>query len=48
MQRYFDVTPPSVHQMVVTLEQKGLISRRRGTPRSIQVLLPKGDLPDLE
>ena len=26
LQRHFGVTPPSVHQMVVTLERKGLIS----------------------
>lgn len=48
IQRYFGVSPPSVHQMVVTLEEKGFISRQRGAPRSIQVLLPRGDLPDLE
>ncbi len=30
MQRYFDVTPPSVHQMVVTLEAKGFIARAPG------------------
>jgi Mn-dependent DtxR family transcriptional regulator len=24
MQQYFDVTPPSVHQMVLTLERSGL------------------------
>jgi Mn-dependent DtxR family transcriptional regulator len=27
MQRYFKVTPPTVHQMVMTLEKQGLISR---------------------
>ena len=27
MQRYFKVSPPSVHQMVVRLEKKGLIER---------------------
>ena len=30
MERYFAVTPPSVHQMVLTLESKGLISRTPG------------------
>ena len=29
MQRYFRVSPPSVHQMVVTLERAGLIRRQR-------------------
>ena len=28
MQRFFRVTPPSVYQMVLTLERDGLISRR--------------------
>lgn len=28
MQRHFQVTPPSVHQMIVTLERNGLISRQ--------------------
>ena len=27
IQGYFGVTPPSVHQMVVTLERKGFITR---------------------
>ena len=31
MQRYFRVTPPTVHQMVLTLEAKALIKR---TPRA--------------
>ncbi|HEY9620022.1 MAG TPA: hypothetical protein V6C78_06620 [Crinalium sp.] len=48
MQHYFKVTPPTVHQMVITLEDRGLISREPGQPRSIQVLLPRDQLPDLE
>ncbi len=40
MQGYFKVTPPTVHQMVVTLTERGLISREPGQPRSIQLLLP--------
>ena len=27
MQRHFGVSPPSVHQMIVTLERNGLIRR---------------------
>ena len=34
MQRYFQVTPPSVHQMILTLESKGLIERFPGEGRS--------------
>ena len=48
MQRFFRVTPPSVHQMLLTLERAGLISRRPGVPRSIAVMLDRSALPDLE
>jgi len=48
MQRYFKATPPTVHNMVITLEQLGLIERIPGKPRTIRVLLPRQDLPDLE
>ena len=48
MQKYFRVTPPSVHQMVLTLDRKGLISPVPGAPRTIRVLLDRDDLPDLE
>ena len=47
MMRFFRVTPPTVHQMVLTLEQAGLISRRSGVARSIAVLLDRSDLPEL-
>ncbi len=48
MQRYFKVTPPTVHQMVLKLEQVGLIARTPRQARSIQILLPRELLPDLE
>jgi len=48
MQRYFRVTPPAVHQMVLSLARNGFIERTPGKPRSIKVLLPRRDLPDLE
>jgi DNA-binding MarR family transcriptional regulator len=35
LQRFFRVTPPSVHQMVLTLERSGLIRRQPGIARSI-------------
>jgi Mn-dependent DtxR family transcriptional regulator len=47
MQRYFDVTPPSVHQMVLTLERTGLIRRQPGVARSIEVLVDQDLLPAL-
>jgi hypothetical protein len=48
MQRYFRVTPPTVHQMVVTLEANGFIDRVPGRGRSIRLLIPREELPDLE
>jgi len=39
-QRYFDVTPPSVHNMILTLERRGFIKRTPGRPRSIELLVP--------
>src|SRR6202030_3827041 len=48
IQRFLQVTPPSVHQMLLTLEREWLISRRPGMPRSIAVLVDRGDLPALE
>jgi (p)ppGpp synthase/HD superfamily hydrolase len=47
MQAYFQTTPPSVHQMVVKLEEKGLISKIPYTPRSIKVLVPPDQIPEL-
>jgi Mn-dependent DtxR family transcriptional regulator len=48
MQRCFRVTPPSVHQMVLTLEVSGFIERIPGQGRSIRLLIPREQLPDLE
>jgi DNA-binding MarR family transcriptional regulator len=48
MQRHFEVSPPSVHQMIVTLERNGLIRRQAGVARSIQILVPPEELPILD
>ena len=45
--RYFRVTPPSVHQMLLTLERRGLLRRTPGQARAIEVLIPPEDLPPL-
>ena len=47
MVKYFRVTPPSVHMMVVKLEELGLIAREPGVARSIRVMLPKEEIPEL-
>jgi Mn-dependent DtxR family transcriptional regulator len=48
MQRHFRVSPPSVHQMVLTLERAGFIRRQPGAARSIEILVPPEDLPILK
>ncbi len=48
MQMYFKVSPPSVHQMVLTLEKHGLITRTPGKARSISIRLAPEELPELE
>ena len=47
MERYFGVTPPSVHRMVIELENRGLIQRVPRQSRSIKVLLSSEDIPPL-
>ena len=47
MQQYFRVSPPSVHQMVLTLERAGFIRRQPRVARSIEVLVDPTQLPDL-
>jgi repressor LexA len=47
IQRYFKVSPPTVHQMILTLEKRGLIERLPGQARTIHVLLPPEELPSL-
>ena len=47
MQRFFSVTPPTVHQMLLTLEEAGLISRKPGMARAITVLVGREHLPRL-
>jgi repressor LexA len=48
MERYFRASPPSVHQMIVTLAAHGFIERTPGQARSIRLLLTREQLPDLE
>ena len=48
MQRFFRVTPPTVHQMVLGLESKRLIARTAGKSRSIKLLVERAELPDLD
>jgi DNA-binding MarR family transcriptional regulator len=47
MQRHFQVSPPSVLEMLLTLERAGLIRRTPGVARSIEILVEPKDLPVL-
>jgi len=47
MQKYFRVSPPSVHQMVLTLERSGFIKRQPRVARSIELLIDPKHLPEL-
>ena len=47
MQQYLRVSPPSVHEMVLTLERRGFIRRQPRTARSIELLVDPKLLPEL-
>jgi Mn-dependent DtxR family transcriptional regulator len=47
-QRFFCVTPPTVHQMIIQLERLGLIRRTPRQARSIELLVPTEELPQLQ
>jgi len=48
IQKYFNVSPPSVHRMIVELEKKNLIGREKKKARSIEVRLNLEQLPQLD
>lgn len=48
MARFFQTTPPTVHQMVLAIERAGLVSRQPGAPRTIEILIDQSDLPALQ
>ena len=48
MLTFFKTSPPTIHQMVLTLERKGFIERAPGQARSIKVLVPAAELPPLK
>ena len=48
MVKFFRITPPSAHSMVVKLEELGLVTREAGVARSIRVAIPEDEIPKLE
>lgn len=47
LQRYFQVTPPTVHSMLKTLQRRRYIVRTAGAARSIELLVPSEAIPAL-
>jgi len=47
MERFFKVSPPAVHRMLLELEKKQLILRTPRQPRSIRTLVHPDQLPTL-
>ena len=48
LQRYFQVSPPSVHRMLTCLQDKGLIHKQPGVARSLALAIPVEQLPLLD
>lgn len=47
IQNFFNVTPSTVHQMILQLEKKNLIKRAIKTPRSLTINIPECFIPRL-
>ena len=47
IQRHFRVRPSTVHSMIAGLEQRGLLRRQPGVARTLEVLVPPAQLPEL-
>jgi Mn-dependent DtxR family transcriptional regulator len=48
IQRFFRVTPPTVHRMVLALAARGFVEHVPGKARSLRVLVEPQALPILE
>jgi len=48
LQRFFGTMPPTIHQMILKLDEKGLISRVPGQARSIKLLIDPDEIPRLK
>ncbi len=46
--RFFGLAPPSAHRMVAALAKAGLLAKEPGVARSLRVLVPRSELPELE
>ena len=48
LQRYFNLTPPSVNSMLIRLEQRRFIRREPGKARAIELVIDPGWIPPLD
>jgi SOS-response transcriptional repressor LexA len=48
LQKFFNLTPPSVNSMLIRLEQRGFIRRVPGTARAIELTVDPDLIPPLE
>jgi hypothetical protein len=48
LEAYFKTTRPAVHGMVAHFENKGFIEKQAIVPRSIRLLPPREELPDVD
>lgn len=48
LQRFFNLTPPSVNSMLIRLEQRGFIRRTPGVARAIELCIDPDLIPPLE
>jgi LexA DNA binding domain len=48
LQRHFQVSAPSIHEMIKTLERNGLIEKTPGQARSIRLVVASEHLPRLQ
>ena len=48
LESFFRTTPPTVHQMILKLEEKGFIDRIPGQARSIRLLVDPEEIPMLK
>lgn len=45
---FLGIRGPSARQMIVRLESKSILGRRPGVARTLTVLLPREEIPDIE
>lgn len=45
---FLGVYGPSAHQMILRLEARGALARIPGQARTLRILLPRQEIPDLE